>query len=136
MASRLDLVSSRASVSQFDLFLNQSSHQDEQLLHAIRSEELARSQAVYAWLKPTIMENEQYYLEKIRATSPDTCRWLLNDETFKEWFDPQYTTTTLPKLLWINGKPGAGKSAFESIIAAPRMLKFTIRQQERQSLHL
>ena len=119
MASRFDLVSSRASVSQFDSFLNVSAFQDEQLLATMESENLGRRQAVHAWLKPTDMENEQEYLARIRAAYPDTCRWLLNDSTFKEWFDPQYTITTLPKLLWLNGKPGAGESAHGSMGKTP-----------------
>jgi hypothetical protein len=109
MASRLDLVSSRASVSRFDVFLNDTALQDERLLATMESENLGRRQAVHAWLKPTDMEKEQDYLERIRADYPNTCHWLLDDRTFKDWFDPEYTTTTLPKLLWLNGKPGAGK---------------------------
>jgi hypothetical protein len=118
MASRLDLVSGRASVSQFDVFLNASMREDEQLLAMLESENLNRRQAVHAWLKPTDMETEQNFLVRIRAAYPDTCRWLLNDRTFKEWFDPQCTTTTLPKLLWLNGKPGAGMSTHELMVKA------------------
>lgn len=110
MASHFDLVSSKASVTQFDAFLNDRSLEDERLLAAMATENLARRQAVHTWLKPTDMEQEQDYLERIRMDYPHTCRWLLDDRTFREWFDPQYTTTTLPKMLWLNGKPGAGKS--------------------------
>lgn len=111
MVSRFDLVSNRASVSQFDYFLNESTLKDVKFDDTMQSDNLGRGQTVRAWLKPTEMESEQYHLRKIRATSPDSCCWLLNDETFQDWFDPQGTTATLPRLLWLDGKPGAGKSA-------------------------
>ncbi|KAF2827401.1 hypothetical protein CC86DRAFT_290274 [Ophiobolus disseminans] len=116
MTSRLDLVNSRANLAQFDFHLHETALQDEQLLATIESENLGRKQAVHAWLKPTDMEKEQDYLERTRSDYPHTCRWLLNDRTFKEWFDPQQTTTTLPKLLWMNGKPGSGKTVLASLV--------------------
>ena len=112
MVSRFDLISGGASVSQFESFLNTSALQDQQLLDTTEREDLSRRQAVHTWLKPTDMENEQDYLVSIRAGYPYTCRWLLHDRTFKEWFHPQYTT--LPTLLWLNGKPGAGKFTLTS----------------------
>jgi hypothetical protein len=109
MASRLDLIVSRASVAQFDSFLNASALENERLLAIVDGENLSRKQAVHAWLKPTDMENEQYFLARVRAECPGTCRWLLSDETFKRWFDPECTDTAVPKLLWVNGKPGSGE---------------------------
>jgi hypothetical protein len=114
MASRFDLVSSQASASQFDSFLSETAIRHQQFLATMESENLGRRQAVHAWLKPTDMEKEQDFLERLRADYPRTCRWLLEDRTFKEWFDPHYTATTLPKMLWLNGKPGAGKSLHKS----------------------
>lgn len=118
MASRFDLVSSRASVSRFDCFLNESTLKDAKFDDTLQSDNLGRGQTVRAWLKPTEMENEQYHLRKIRTTSPDSCCWLLNDETFQDWFDPQGTTAPLPRLLWLDGKPGAGKSSSRYMIQA------------------
>ena len=43
-----------------------------------------------------------------------TCRWLLDDETYKSW------ATQNPDLLWINGKPGSGKST---------LLKYALEHQ-------
>jgi hypothetical protein len=114
MASRLDLISSRADVSQFDSLPDISTLQDEQHFTTMGKEDLRRKQAIYGWLKPTEIENEQFHLSSIRADYPDTCQWLLDDDTFKEWFLPQYAATILPKLLWLNGKPGSGRSFYES----------------------
>lgn len=109
MASRFTLVRDRATVFRFESFQSTSILQDEQNLATVESGNLVRKQAVYAWLKPTDMENEQDYLQRIRLAYPETCQWLLEDSTFKEWFDPLCLGITLPKLLWLNGKPGAGE---------------------------
>lgn len=107
--SRLKLVDSRANLDQFDLFMNASNLKEEELIAALESENLGRRQAVYAWIKPTDMDNDQEYLTRIRVAYPGTCSWLLNDRTFQEWFDQQTNMATLPRLLWLNGKPGAGE---------------------------
>jgi hypothetical protein len=110
MRSRLDLVASRAKLDQFDFFMNASTLEEEELVAAIDSENLGRRQAVYTWIKPTDMDNDQEYLTRIRVAYPGTCSWLLEDGTFQEWFDQQSNMATLPKLMWLNGKPGAGES--------------------------
>ena len=38
-----------------------------------------------------------------------TCRWFLNDDTYKAWLDPEKLKQH-HGFLWIRGKPGAGKS--------------------------
>ncbi|KAL1595313.1 hypothetical protein SLS60_010004 [Paraconiothyrium brasiliense] len=138
MASRFDLISSRASVSEFDSFLHVSALEEEQNLAAMDRENLGRRQAVHAWLKPTEMENEQDHLARIRAAYPGTCRWLLDNETFKEWFDPKWLTTTSPTLLWLNGKPGSGKTVLASLVVeearklrpVPTVLFFYFKQED------
>ena len=109
MQSRFELIKRRATVAQFEAFDKAASLEDEEGSAASESENLARSQAVYAWLKPVDMESEQDHLVRIRRDFPSTCRWVLRDGTFQEWFDPLSSRTSLPKLLWLNGKPGAGK---------------------------
>jgi hypothetical protein len=106
MASRLDLVIHRGTDLQFSTFQSSCDMEDEQTRTEIENEDLKRRQAVYTWLKSIDMEYEQYYFAKIRAQYPSTGRWLLDHTTFKEWFDPQFTT--LPTLLWLHGNPGAG----------------------------
>ena len=106
MASRLDLVTRRATIVQFNTLQNTSAMEDERIRTELENEDLMRRQAVFTWSKPIEMDSEQYHLEKIRAQYPGTGRWLLDHQTFKEWFDPQLTT--LPTLLWLHGNPGAG----------------------------
>ena len=109
MTSRLKLVENGAKWDEFDSFLNDSTLQEESLVATIDGENLSRKQAVYAWIRPTDMENEQEYLRRIRVAYPGTCSWLLDDETFQEWLQQESNIATFPKLLWLNGKPGAGK---------------------------
>jgi hypothetical protein len=116
MASRLDLVIHRGTVLQFNDFQNSCAMEDEKTSSEMDMEDLKRRQAIYTWLKAIDMENEQYHFANIRSQYPDTGRWLLEHMTFKEWFDPQFTT--LPTLLWLHGKPGAGKYIFMKVITA------------------
>ena len=113
MGCRLDLVIHRGTVLQFSDFQNSCAMEDEKTRSEIDMEDLKRRQAIYTWLKAIEMENEQHHFATIRSQYPNTGRWLLEHTTFKEWFDPQFTT--LPTLLWLHGKPGAGKYIFARI---------------------
>lgn len=112
--SRFKLVGSRATLDQFDTLVSTSSLEEEISNAAMDSENLGRRNAVYTWIKPTNMENDQEYLRRIRIGYPDTCSWLLSDTTFQEWFK-QENITTVPNLLWLNGKPGSGKLTWHCI---------------------
>lgn len=62
--------------------------------------------AVYHWLRPIDPAADQDRFSKIRAEYPGVGRWLLENVTFKAWFDPRYAR--IPPLLWLTGLPGAG----------------------------
>ncbi|KAK7212567.1 hypothetical protein V2G26_019745 [Clonostachys chloroleuca] len=57
------------------------------------------------------LEFEQIHLRKaaIMETHSDTCRWFLEHEAYQSWSDPSQVSEH-HGFLWINGKPGAGKS--------------------------
>ncbi|KAI1091079.1 putative zinc finger protein [Rostrohypoxylon terebratum] len=76
--------------------------------------DLHRSRDVYNWLKASNMETYQDDFSNIRKKYPGTGRWLLENNSFKEWFDPRFPT--IPPLLWINGMPGAGKTFLASLV--------------------
>jgi hypothetical protein len=109
MGCRLSLISGREYISEFGTSLNTSTADAEHHIATMENEDRRRRQAVYVWLRPTEMENVQLHLVRVRTDYPGTCQWLLDNQTFKEWFLPQYTNEALGKLLWINGKPGSGK---------------------------
>ncbi|CAN9201287.1 unnamed protein product [Alternaria alternata] len=62
------------------------------------------------------MENDQEYLRRIRDAYPGTCSWLLSDMTFQEWFEHRENNLTGSNLLWLNGKPGSGKTVLASFV--------------------
>lgn len=106
MSARLDLVRRGASVREFNDFRYDYSFKEEQLQMRLEEKVVQRRHEVYSWLRATSMENEQHRLDTIRKNYPSTGRWLLRDQRFRTWYDPQSTTSTL---LWLNGVPGAGK---------------------------
>lgn len=138
MITRLELVSNRENETQFNLFINASTRDEDQHLAEMESEAMTRRQVVQAWLKPTDMGAEQDYLMRIRADYPTTCRWLWEDETFLEWFNPHHSTSASANLLWLNGKPGAGKTILASKIVeeaksvepTPTVLFFYFKQDD------
>ncbi|KAF5686302.1 zinc finger C2H2-type integrase DNA-binding protein [Fusarium circinatum] len=90
--------------------------------------------AVCHWLQPIDPAADQDLFSKIRAEYPGTGRWLLDNETFKGWFNLRYAR--IPPLLWITGLPGAGKTVLTSLIVEevqkltprPRVLFFYCKQ--------
>ncbi|RYN55439.1 hypothetical protein AA0118_g8672 [Alternaria tenuissima] len=116
MMSRFKLVSSQATLEQLDTLVTTSSREEATLNVERDSEDLGRRHAVYTWIKPTDMENDQEYLRRIRHAYPGTCSWLLSDETFQEWFEHQESIMTGSNLLWLNGKPGSGKTVLASFV--------------------
>jgi hypothetical protein len=109
MMSRSKLVGSRTTLEQFHTLTTTSSREEVTSNAEIDRVNLDRRHAVYTWIKPTDMENDQEYLRRIRIAYPGTCSWLLSDMTFQEWFEDQGNTLTASNLLWLNGKPGSGE---------------------------
>ena len=120
MASRLDSIVHGDNLKEIPMVESQFTLEEKS--SDIDEEDLRREQTVYTWLKPVDMENEQYHFKHIRkrcSPGPTPGRWLLEHMTFKEWFDPQFTT--LPTLLWLHGHPGAGKCTLTDhiVLCAP-----------------
>ncbi|QDS77800.1 hypothetical protein FKW77_005655 [Venturia effusa] len=51
--------------------------------------------------------------EAAKRRYTDTGKWLLADDTFKRWFDLDHC---IEPLIWLNGMPGAGKTALASLV--------------------
>ncbi|KAJ5608405.1 hypothetical protein N7537_005024 [Penicillium hordei] len=79
----------------------------------VQYESLRRSRTVFNWLRAPDVDGNQYNLTQTRANNPGTGSWLLDNQAFKDWFDPNYPK--IPPLLWLNGIPGAGKTVLASL---------------------
>lgn len=75
--------------------------------------ELNRQSAVANWLAQADSESDQRVAASVRQENSGSGRWLLEQQQMKRWLDPKYT---LLPLLWINGRPGAGKTILASLI--------------------
>ncbi|KAL2679252.1 hypothetical protein Neosp_010019 [[Neocosmospora] mangrovei] len=80
----------------------------------LRKRDFRRRSLICDWLGATNPEADQDHLARIRVDHPGTGRWLFDNPSFREWFDPQYPA--IPPLLWIKGSPGTGKSILASLV--------------------
>jgi len=115
MARHRSLIESQASLSQIENFQESRKIEDERFETAMRNEDLRRVQVVCNWLRSASVDSDQYHFTKVRADYPGTGRWLLDNPSFKEWFDPHFPI--IPPLLWLNGIPGSGESSSFGIAA-------------------
>ena len=88
--------------------------QEAQLQSIRDADESRRLRDLQCWLRAPNVENDQRFFSGIRAEYPGTGRWLLDNSTFKDWFQP--LCCILPPLLWLNGIPGAGKTILASLV--------------------
>jgi hypothetical protein len=63
---------------------------------------------VIQWLSATDSDTDQEVFTSTRHDIPDTGRWILNETKVKSWLDPNQSSVPI---IWLNGKPGAGKPA-------------------------
>lgn len=81
----------------------EASHEDFQIMR--RKELDDRRASVQQWLGFASIETRHEDASTDRH--PGTGKWLLQHPKFQAWFDITYCMTPV---LWLNGKPGAGKS--------------------------
>ncbi|KAJ5809175.1 uncharacterized protein N7503_001393 [Penicillium pulvis] len=80
----------------------------------MQNEDMTRAVVVSQWLKSPHTDVDQYNFTKVRLDYPDSGKWLLDNQSFQEWFDPSFPK--IPPLLWISGIPGSGKTILASSI--------------------
>lgn len=69
--------------------------------------------AIANWLSAADSNSDYRAAASIRYETPNSGQWMLQQDLMKRWLDPKYP---LQPLLWINGKPGAGKTVLASLI--------------------
>jgi hypothetical protein len=77
-----------------------------------------RQITVRNWLGTSNHMHEQEKGAAIRAEFPTSGDWLLQQDQFKAWFDRDYCSAPL---LWLNGKPGAGKAKHAVLPFTPKL---------------
>lgn len=65
------------------------------------------------WLSAADSDSDYRAAASTRHETPNSGQWMLQEDLMKRWLDPKYP---LQPLLWINGKPGAGKTILASLI--------------------
>ncbi|RYP90715.1 hypothetical protein DL770_003180 [Monosporascus sp. CRB-9-2] len=108
------LIQTQATLSQIEAFQRDAELRDANLRSISEKQESQRLSDLKTWLHATSCANEQKRYSDIRREFPGTGRWLLDNQSIKEWMDPIYPT--IPPLLWLNGIPGAGKTILASLI--------------------
>lgn len=106
LARHRRLIETRASLVEFEAVQNLSKQSEANLRELKLTEERRRKTAVLQWLSSPDVQSAHERCLEARAWSPTSSHWILADSCFQEWVDPLFCSTPL---LWINGKPGAGK---------------------------
>lgn len=112
---------SKASPAQVEDVRKDVQHTRQQNNAVLHKEDLHHLHIVTTWLSATDVETEQAEHTKLRAEYPGTGRWLLDNPSFKDWFDPQIAMTH--PLLWLTGIPGAGNYSSFAVIIRVMILK-------------
>jgi hypothetical protein len=71
--------------------------------------------AVVNWLSATDAILDQEASKAMRSEDPSAGRWVFEESRMKAWMDP---ANSVVPLLWMNGKPGAGRISSVEIIKA------------------
>lgn len=69
---------------------------------------------VLKWVGATSSQAD--FLAAQHARVSDTCEWILQREELRDWLDVS-PSRKIPKVLWIHGKPGAGKTIISAKLA-------------------
>ena len=84
--------------------------QEEEAFETIRQNQML--QDVLAWLSAAEDTQEEYLYRLSDQRQPGTCNFILQDPEISSWLDSEVG----PDLIWMTGKPGAGKSFLCSLI--------------------
>lgn len=100
----------------------QTEAQRKDLLAKRDREQEERKQELRQALKSTLLFDQMHARQSIvKAAHASTCEWLLYQQEYIDWLDPSKLTEH-NGLLWIKGKPGAGKST---------LMKYALTQSRR-----
>ncbi|KAK8044973.1 hypothetical protein PG993_004997 [Apiospora rasikravindrae] len=108
------LIESRASLIEFEEVQRIRQQTKDGLAQAAQANLDRQHHEVLQWLAPTLPWKRHELHRLAREEDAAAGKWLLDDNRFQLWSEKDYCATPL---LWLNGKPGAGKSVLASIVA-------------------
>lgn len=114
LAANRRLLEQTADLDHFKEFRQSRREEMARLDLMLRHEQERRRKEVFQWLgdaNPASVYHQD--LCQVRAASPKCGQWLFDKEDFQRWFTPDLC---LSPLLWMNGKPGAGKTVLASLV--------------------
>ncbi|CAG8962046.1 hypothetical protein HYFRA_00005088 [Hymenoscyphus fraxineus] len=106
------LMESGGSFEDFEMTQNSRQSAINTFRKQITEEESLRRETVKAWLCPFSCETQQDAHRITRSVCQDPGRWLIDDLRLQNWLDIYCSNP----LLWLNGKPGAGKTILASVV--------------------
>jgi hypothetical protein len=106
MKQHRSLIESQAGIVEFEEIQRLRKVAEVEFQNARDSDLDRRRSKVLQWLSPASSETIQEGCEKARSEYPGTGQWLLKEDKFNKWFDPNFCSNPL---LWLGGIPGAGK---------------------------
>ncbi|KAF8441250.1 hypothetical protein BGX38DRAFT_1134072 [Terfezia claveryi] len=107
------LVETQATLSHFEEAQIARETAKEALKESVKNEQARQRMAVIEWFSSPDSETDHERYSGIREKYPGTGRWLLRARMVKRWLDS--STAGVP-VLWLYGKPGAGKTILASVI--------------------
>ncbi|KAK8879910.1 hypothetical protein PGQ11_001204 [Apiospora arundinis] len=108
------LIENRASLIEFEEVQVIRQQAEAGFAHATQADLARQHREVLQWLAPVLPEKRHDIHRRAREDDAAAGKWLLDDDRFRMWSDKDCCATPL---VWMNGKPGAGKSVLASIIA-------------------
>ncbi|KAK6850744.1 hypothetical protein PG987_000378 [Apiospora arundinis] len=108
------LIENRASLIEFEEVQVIRQQAEAGFAHAAQADLARQHREVLQWLAPVLPEKRHDVHRRAREDDAAAGKWLLDDDRFRMWSDKDCCATPL---VWMNGKPGAGKSVLASIIA-------------------
>jgi hypothetical protein len=105
-AASIDIVESKASRTQHQEEIKQQRENALLLLEEREKEaRISRTRHAVAWLSVDMTDQEEHYERISKRRHDETCMWVAQQPCMEAWIKNDFKSP----LLWLNGKPGAGK---------------------------
>jgi hypothetical protein len=112
-AASIDIAESKASRSQHQEEIKRRREHSLMLLEQSETEaRISRKRHAIAWLSVDVRDQEEHYERISSRRHEDTCKWVVRQSHMESWIRDDVKNP----LLWLNGKPGAGRLSDSSVL--------------------